>query len=232
MGDLVEEEREIFGIIYLATNVLRPVKQKQYVGETTQTLSRRWYYHKQSAIDGANFLLHQAIRDYGSEAFTVEQIDLAYCLDELNKKETYWIKELKTIAPFGYNMTYGGDGNAVSEETRRRQSLAHLGHKASWETRDKMSASRLGHPVSEETRRKQSESNRGKQRSAEFCKYMSDIQRGHLRKTHCKFGHLYDSVTTYWRPNGSRVCRICYYLRKHSPVPDLFSRYLTKSDKS
>lgn len=36
------------------------------------------------------------------------------------------------------------------------------------------------------------------------------VPSGNRDKTHCKFGHPYDEMNTYNRPNGSRQCRICH----------------------
>src|SRR5271157_4003002 len=96
-----------YGIIYLVTNA---VNGKQYVGQTVRPLTRRWQCHLLSASDGSMGALHGAIRKYGAEAFRVKQIDLAETLEELNKKEVYYIAQLKTLAPSGYNLTLGGEG--------------------------------------------------------------------------------------------------------------------------
>lgn len=33
-------------------------------------------------------------------------------------------------------------------------------------------------------------------------------------KTHCPYGHPYDAVNTYRRPNGTRLCRACKRYRR------------------
>jgi hypothetical protein len=58
--------------------------------------------------------------------FNVEQIDFAESSKELNKKEVFHIMRLKTLAPRGYNLTTGGEGYNVSEETRKKQSETAL----------------------------------------------------------------------------------------------------------
>ena len=41
------------------------------------------------------------------------------------------------------------------------------------------------------------------------------------RATHCKRGHLFTEVTTRFRPNGSRLCAVCYPLgRRWSKRPN------------
>ena len=111
--------KSMFGIIYCITNT---VSGKQYVGQTTRTLERRWWFHLRSVRYGSQCALHCAIRKYSPAAFKIEQIDSAKTLDELNEKEAHHIAQLKTLAPCGYNLTTGGEGYEVSEEVRRIQS--------------------------------------------------------------------------------------------------------------
>ena len=166
---------------------------KQYVGQTVRILEQRWQSHIRSAENGSTFALHRAIRKYGAGSFKVEQIDSAKTLDELNKKEAYYIAQLGTLAPDGYNLTGGGEGRIVSAETRqklsdvwdsrtvsdetcRKISEMKLGRITSMETRKKMSAAVLGHIVSEETRQKLSKALSGRVMSEETRKRMSDAK--------------------------------------------------------
>ncbi len=96
------------GFIYLITN---KINGKKYVGLTVQTLERRWRYH----IDQANTnriktlgSLHAAIRKYGKEAFKMKEIDRGTTKKDLEAKERKWIKKLKTLVPYGYNISTGG----------------------------------------------------------------------------------------------------------------------------
>lgn len=54
----------------------------------------------------------------------------------------------------------------------------------------------------------------------EAVTHAENMARGaHAMKTHCKYGHPYDEVNTYRRPNdGGRDCRICIArrLREHA----------------
>lgn len=113
----------MYGFIYLVTNT---VNGKQYVGQTTRSLKRRWQFHLRSVRGGSKYALHCAIRKYGAAAFKVEQIDSAETLEELNEKEARYVLQLATLAPGGYNLTTGGDGFKVSDETREKQSKTHL----------------------------------------------------------------------------------------------------------
>jgi predicted GIY-YIG superfamily endonuclease len=106
------------GIIYLITH---RASGKQYIGLTIQTLERRWQYHILQARAGhirEEQSLHAAIRDEGPSAFELQQIDQGIAKKDLEKKERYWIKQLETMAPHGYNILSGGqNGGARGKPT-------------------------------------------------------------------------------------------------------------------
>ena len=159
------------GYIYLRTN---RVNRKQYVGQVItkrfKERQNRWNNLNQPyagpAIDAAR-------AKYGIDAFDFEI--LKECEDdELDYWEKYYIKELNTKAPYGYNLTDGGDGTTGythSAETKRKISEAQKG-KTTWnkgkhhsyETRKKISEAQKGEKHwfygkhhSEETKKKISE---------------------------------------------------------------------------
>jgi len=96
-----------FGIIYKITNL---VNGKLYAGQTIRSLGDRWADHKRDAKNGIDYPLYFAIRKYGIENFTIETVDSAKSLKELNKKEVFWIKILDSLTKNGngYNIHEGG----------------------------------------------------------------------------------------------------------------------------
>jgi group I intron endonuclease len=82
----------------------------KYVGQTTRTLKQRKSSHLSSSKKGSTYYLHRAIRKYGAENFKWEVIYNATSEEELNEKETYFIKEYNTNSQDGYNLTEGGRG--------------------------------------------------------------------------------------------------------------------------
>jgi group I intron endonuclease len=84
-------------IIYLIKN---KVNDKKYVGMTKRTLEKRWKEHKKGY---SNYLLSSAIKKFGIENFEISVIDKATTEKELKEKERYWMLELKTLNPYGYN---------------------------------------------------------------------------------------------------------------------------------
>ena len=116
-------------VIYLRTN---KINGKKYVGQvTTKRFKARQNKWKSNSYRYAGKAINNARAKYGIDAFDFEI--LKECDDkELDFWEKYYIKELNTKVPNGYNMTDGGDGrsgSSVSNETRRKMSESHKGQK-------------------------------------------------------------------------------------------------------
>lgn len=109
----------MFSNIYIIKN---KVNNKLYVGQTTN-VEKRWKEHKYHGIHDENtsIYLYNAMKKYGIDNFTIEVIEKDIPLDQINDKETYWIKKLNTLKPNGYNLTLGGEGTKgyiMSEDTK------------------------------------------------------------------------------------------------------------------
>ncbi|HEY6766627.1 MAG TPA: GIY-YIG nuclease family protein [Candidatus Sulfotelmatobacter sp.] len=98
--------------VYLLTN---RVTGEKYVGATKHPLAVRWQKHRGRAFSkiAARWAndLSTAIRKYGPEAF--DRCVLSEALNETvaYKLECFWIRELDTLTPHGYNMRSGGKVN-------------------------------------------------------------------------------------------------------------------------
>jgi len=154
-------------IIYKATN---SISKKVYIGQTIISLKERMGDHKRkSFIHNSKTYFHYAIKKYGFDCFLWEVIDSAKSLDELNKKEEYWIKYYdSTNKKNGYNIMNGGNNKEVSKITRSKISLSQKNIKRSEEFKQKISLATKGskNPFygkkhSEETKKKISESRSG-----------------------------------------------------------------------
>jgi group I intron endonuclease len=97
--------KEPFGLIYQVHN---QVTGKNYVGQTTVGLKERWRRHC-LASSGCK-ILKRAIAKYGVKSFDLTTLDLGYSQEDLDKKEIYWIQNLNTNVPNGYNLSSGGEG--------------------------------------------------------------------------------------------------------------------------
>lgn len=106
------KETEMYeGFIYCITN---KINNKKYIGQTTTTIKHRFKQHIESA-KRSNYAIGCAIRKYGKENFSVEEIEkitrksrenLVKGLSVLEKK---YIKEYKSLTnQHGYNIDIGG----------------------------------------------------------------------------------------------------------------------------
>jgi hypothetical protein len=130
------------GTIYLIVN---KINQKKYIGKTNFSLSRRWSEHCSQAKHSPKTYLHKAIKKYGKENFEIKSIFSTDSKTGLAKHEIQFIKMYKTKAPFGYNLTDGGEGvSGLSVETKEKIRLKKLGQRASAETRQRLSESHRG----------------------------------------------------------------------------------------
>lgn len=104
--------------IYKITN---NINGKVYIGQTIGTIEKRFNEHKRDAIKGCQYSLHRAMRKYGIDNFSVEEIE--QCLTEaLDDREQYWISFYDSYYQ-GYNMTIGGSAfrkPPLSEEKKQR----------------------------------------------------------------------------------------------------------------
>ena len=106
--------------------------------------------------------IHSAIKKYGRDAFDYEILHTDVPMDALRDLENSTIVAYDTIAPNGYNLTAGGEGGAMSEETKRKIGNANRGKKRSPEFIEQMRKDRTGRKASSETRAKMSESQMGR----------------------------------------------------------------------
>lgn len=103
------------GYIYKITN---NINENIQIGQTNISVEERFkahcycsFNHRQTkGKDEYYYPIHQAIRKYGVENFSVEILE--ECSQELlNQREIYWIKFYDSYHN-GYNATLGGDGNS------------------------------------------------------------------------------------------------------------------------
>lgn len=88
------------GEVYLITN---NVNGKQYVGQTLKTGSRRLKEMSTGVFKGSTNLLRAAIIEFGKDSFSVSTLETCGDRQTLLAREYYWIGELDTLTPRGYN---------------------------------------------------------------------------------------------------------------------------------
>jgi len=167
--------------IYQITNT---INGKIYIGKTTRTIEERFQGHIYDANRQRRTYLHRAIRKYGTDAFTITELESGFdSEDALNEAEIRYISELNPH----YNMTAGGDGKSgftftQSEEARKKISDAHKGRKLSEEHKRKIGEAFKGRKQSEETKRKISETLKGRKFSEETKRKMSEAKKDKNRR--------------------------------------------------
>ena len=97
-------------VIYLITNT---TSGKQYVGYTKYDAEFRFKQHCTESNSASSYsILHEALRKYGANNFTVEVLESSDDAEYLHSvREKFWIAEKGTMSPNGYNVQEGGEGN-------------------------------------------------------------------------------------------------------------------------
>lgn len=158
---------------------------KLYIGQTVKSIEKRFKEHKQAAKRGVPYRLYSAMRKYGVENFTIEEIIQVSAPNKQALKaklcyiEERLIKRLQT-KEFGYNSTDGGDGAVGTVWTEERRAKAREAAKIHF-------AKYWGHKHSEESRRKISESNKGRLPSMKG-KHLSEEAKQKISKANS--GHI------------------------------------------
>ena len=155
------------------------VTKEAYIGKTEGIIVNRIMTHLNGRTPGCR-KLHAAIRKYGKENFEWEVLDQNVIPEILPELEKFYIAKFNTVAPHGFNLTWGGETGHHSEETiqKRTETLRAnppmLGKKHTPESCAKMSESRTGSKRTLETRRRQSESAEGHEVTKETREKISE----------------------------------------------------------
>jgi len=160
-------------VIYKITNKLN---NKVYIGQTVQSLKDRLNHHFRSSPNSPMF---RARKKHGKENFSIEEIDTAQTLEELNEKEIYWIAFYhSTNREKGYNlMSGGGNKGKHSEESKKKMSESHKAGMT--EERKNLISEKTKLGMTEEVRKKISEVQKGRKHSAELIEKRIAPRRGY-----------------------------------------------------
>lgn len=98
------------------------------MGQTTQHdfPDVRWARHLRQARGGLNYPLHQAIRLYGENAFTVETLFVSSSQYVLNHLESLYAMGHFAYTPFGYNDAVAGKTNKMAGKKHTEQARAKM----------------------------------------------------------------------------------------------------------
>lgn len=89
-----------------------------YVGQSKRVLTRKKQHERGDTKNSTRF--HNAMNKHGSDGFDFAVLE--YCeLELLDEREVYWIIQLNSLHPNGYNLTTGGGAfQKHHEETRKK----------------------------------------------------------------------------------------------------------------
>lgn len=164
--------------VYIHTN---KENNKKYVGITRNSVKRRW-------ANGTGYanctLFYRAIQKYGWDNFEHQVVTTGLSENEAIAEERRLISNFKSNQPeFGYNLTSGGETNKeISEETKERLSLSHIGIKPSDETVKKRAASISNAWKNENTRQKHKKASEELANNPEYIKKLSQASRANWQK--------------------------------------------------
>lgn len=116
-------------IVYKITN---KINGKMYVGQSKKSAEDRFQRHIKAAKKKCNRYLYDAMNHYGYDNFVIEVIESDIEKERIDEREIFWIKELSTLIPNGYNMTKGGGGGYTVEywdEDRKKEWYRNQGDK-------------------------------------------------------------------------------------------------------
>lgn len=116
------------------------ISNLSYIGQTIRPLEKRWKEHIYDAtVRNIDSFFYNAIRKYGPENFTIEEIDGANSQSELNYKEWLYVHNIKTLSPNGYNSIEGGGSKGKSSNKLKEKISSRMtGRKHSKKTINKM----------------------------------------------------------------------------------------------
>lgn len=102
--------------IYIIKN---SINNKVYIGQSSNS-AKRWLSHIYDAryehkTGKKGQVIHRAMNKYGMDKFHYEILE--YQIENYNEREQYWIKQYNSIAPNGYNVSYGGAGTGAGIES-------------------------------------------------------------------------------------------------------------------
>lgn len=107
---------------YLVYKIVNDINNKIYIGQTTETLEKRFSRHTGYQINYPD-KIHRAIKKYGKEHFSIALVEEVESQEILNERELYWIDELDTIKN-GYNTNHSGKkcgGDTLSKHKNKKE---------------------------------------------------------------------------------------------------------------
>jgi group I intron endonuclease len=205
---------------------------KSYIGKTIYTSEARWRQHLHDANGKCRSLISRAIRKYGSDSMMRGRL-WSGPEERLNETEIWYIKNLGTKNPGGYNLADGGEGSSGhqwTEEQRKKSSDTHKVLQNLPEVRARNSAAvKLAYQNPEiraklleamrrpEVRQKMSEARKGRETSAETRANMGLAARGRKKSQEWKDKIRLSNLGQKRSPETREKIRLSRVGKKRSP---------------
>lgn len=158
--------------------ITNKINRKRYIGQTVQKLEKRWLSHC-NPNNITKMIITRSIHKYGKDNFEIKILAKCNSIEEMNHRETYYIKLFNTLFPNGYNLDSGGSNKRTHQSTKDKLSKIHKGRKGnipSEETRKKLSKINTGKKYSEKTKQKHSNNMKGERNPNFGGKSMTEYQ--------------------------------------------------------
>jgi group I intron endonuclease len=142
--------------MHVIYKIVNNIDGKLYIGKTNNpTRRKRRHFSELRTGKHSNSYLQRAWDKYGEKSFEFILIESDESLDEILRKEIFWITFYGSIDPAkGYNLTSGGEDNKLSELSLKKLSASLTGRTLSPEHRLKIGEANKGKIVSLDTRAK------------------------------------------------------------------------------
>lgn len=167
---MADNDFKPYGVIYCVTH---KASGRVYIGQTVQQVQKRWYGHRNETCCQR---LSRAIKKYGHDAFSVEEIDAAIDKDDLDSLESFYIMLYgSTDRKRGFNLMSGGSFGKHSDESKQKMSVSVRKAYENPEFKAKLIAAKTGVKHTPERVAKVAIANTGKIKTAEEKQRMSEI---------------------------------------------------------
>jgi len=174
--------------VYSVYKITCKINNKVYIGQTYQTLHKRFTKHMSKPKEGIDTKFYRAIRKYGKDNFYIELIEEVETQEELDIREYYWINYYNSVEE-GYNSKNsigkcGGDtlsNHPNREEISNKISKSKLGDKNPMRINGGLKGEKngmYGKTLTEEHKAKMSLKLKGQKKSDETKLRMSKAWKG------------------------------------------------------